>query len=264
MNTILMCEPKYYKIEYEINPWMNKKNLVDSGRALEQWNKLYDILTNKFFCDIKKLEPKEGLPDLTFVANAGLVYKNIFIPSNFLYKGRRPESSYVHEYFASEGFKIRKISLDQYFEWEGDVLTAGDILFGGYPFRSEFAAYKSIERKIRHQIIPLKLVNPWFYHLDICFCPLNSDMLLYYPEAFSPDSISTITKYFSTRLVVDSDEALRFACNSIVIKDKIVIPIDCPKTKYMLEKEGFSVYEIDISEFIKAGGGPKCVILSIN
>ena len=35
-------------------------------------------------------------------------------------------------------------------------------------------------------MLPLELVNPRFYHLDTCFCPLAPGVAIYYPEAFDP------------------------------------------------------------------------------
>lgn len=42
---VLMCPPKYFRIEFEINPYMDKndpKKQVDSKKAWEQWNSLYN------------------------------------------------------------------------------------------------------------------------------------------------------------------------------------------------------------------------------
>ena len=37
---ILMCPPDYYGIEYEINPWMDRRRQVDHARAVRQWTEL--------------------------------------------------------------------------------------------------------------------------------------------------------------------------------------------------------------------------------
>ena len=41
---ILMCPPRYYGIEYEINPWMNRRRQVDHDLACRQWADLRDVL----------------------------------------------------------------------------------------------------------------------------------------------------------------------------------------------------------------------------
>ena len=33
-------------------------------------------------------------------------------------------------------------------------------------------------------MLPLELVDPRFYHLDTCFCPLAPGVAIYYPGAF--------------------------------------------------------------------------------
>ena len=56
-------------------------------------------------------------------------------------------------------------------------------------------------------------------------------------------------------------EARRFACNSVVVDRHVVINADCPVTTAELRARGFEVHEVDVSEFLKAGGGPKCLVL---
>ncbi len=43
-------------------------------------------------------------------------------------------------------------------------------------------------------VIPLKLIDEKFYHLDTCFYPLLDDTVMYYPEAFNSDSLQIIEK----------------------------------------------------------------------
>ena len=68
----LMCAPEYYGIEYEINPWMSRSHQSNAQIAREQWNTLYQLLNLDFNAAIELLDPKPGLPDLVFTANAGL------------------------------------------------------------------------------------------------------------------------------------------------------------------------------------------------
>jgi len=43
---ILMCPPRFYGIEYEINPWMDRRCQSDPRLAQEQWDSLYQLLRN--------------------------------------------------------------------------------------------------------------------------------------------------------------------------------------------------------------------------
>mgnify|MGYP003337226491 FL=1 len=70
MKNILMCEPRYFDVSYDINPWMtNNKGLVDKELAEHQWQELYNSLGG--VTNIKLIPPYNGLPDMVFTANAG-------------------------------------------------------------------------------------------------------------------------------------------------------------------------------------------------
>jgi N-dimethylarginine dimethylaminohydrolase len=64
-------------------------------------------------------------------------------------------------------------------------------------------------------------------------------------------------------LPVTEEEARRFACNAIVVKKNVIINDGCPRIRRVLESLGFSVFEIPLTEFIKAGGSAKCLVLKV-
>ena len=53
------------------------------------------------------------------------------------------------------------------------------------------------------------------------------------------------------------------ACNAIVVGKDVVLNEGCPDTRSKLEELGFGVFETPMSEFIKAGGGAKCLVLKV-
>lgn len=68
-----MCEPLYYDVMYKINPWMG--GVVDRKLAYEQWTNLKNAVES---CgvEVKVVKQVEGLPDMVFICDSGLVYKN--------------------------------------------------------------------------------------------------------------------------------------------------------------------------------------------
>ena len=64
MARILMCPPRYYGIEYEINPWMSTKRPADSALARHQWEALRRLLADTCGAEIVLQEPVPQLPDL--------------------------------------------------------------------------------------------------------------------------------------------------------------------------------------------------------
>ena len=65
-------------------------------------------------------------------------------------------------------------------------------------------------------------------------------------------------------LVLEPDEAAVFHANSVVIGTNIVMPSCSPRVGRQLEAWGFDVAVADVSEFLKAGGGVRCLTLSLD
>ncbi len=262
---ILMCEPKYYNISYEINPWMSKKILVDNSKAISQWEHFKETL-HSCNIDVQLIQPVDGLPDLVFTANAALMINNKAYLSNFRYNERKKEAYYNKLWFTEQHIAIDEYSFtsNHYFEGEGDALFAGPHkLFVGYGFRSEKAYFLHLQQTLNLKIIYCELVNPYFYHLDTCFCPLNENTALWWPHAFSESSQSSIRNAIDV-IDVSEEEAKRFCCNAVVANKNVIMPSNCNKTKKQLEDRGFNVFCCDMSEYIKAGGACKCLTLILS
>ncbi len=61
---------------------------------------------------------------------------------------------------------------NMFFEGAGDALFCGKTLFSGYRIRSDVQGHHYLAKALQRQNLPLELVDPRFYHLDTCFCPL--------------------------------------------------------------------------------------------
>ena len=260
---LLMCPPLYYAIEYEINPWMSRSRQSDSRLAQEQWRALYGLLQDQLDRDVALMEPRPGLPDMVFTANGGLVWENNFIASNFRHEVRRGEATHFENWFKDRGYEIFHLPEQIFFEGEGDLLMCGDLFFAGYRIRSDIFSHHIIAEIIQREILSLGLTNDWFYHLDTCFCPLGGGRAIFYPAAFDAYGLKVLENNVETLIVVTEDEARRFACNAIVVDKNVVMNDGCPRIRDQLESLGFSVFEIPLSEFIKAGGSAKCLVLKV-
>ena len=105
---VLMCEPKYFGVEYVINPWMEGHlGLARAGVARKQWDKLYEQVARLAQVDL--VEPAKGLPDMTFTANAGTVVEDLFVPAVFRVSQRAPEVPLFTEWFSKNGFRIQPL-----------------------------------------------------------------------------------------------------------------------------------------------------------
>ena len=111
-------------------------------------------------------------------------------------------------------------------------------------------------------VLSLELADNRWYHLDTCLCPISPDTEFYYPGAFDRYAQDVISHTFNT-IEVSEAEALRFACNSVVLGNDVIIPSGCPDITAELRKRGYRTFSVDMSEFLKAGGACKCLTLHL-
>ena len=91
MSRLLVCPPDYFSIDYEINPWMRRSNMVDPEAAVRQWHRLMEVLERDVGVVLERMTPVPGLPDLVFTANAGVVVGRRAVPSRFRHDVRRAD-----------------------------------------------------------------------------------------------------------------------------------------------------------------------------
>lgn len=275
MKKIIMTSPTNFSIQYEINPWMNGNiGSTNKSKMVQQWSELRNSLVASG-ADVIVLPPSpDYCPDAVFTANAGVVYKSLFIPSKFRHEERAVEEPFFIDYFKKKGYDIApnliEASREQLsFEGAGDALFNKDrtILWLGTGFRTSLS-YKTVldsfftDSKVI--VRPLELVNPRFYHLDTCFCPLDTGEVLWYPGAFSDYSQMVIESWYEDKNIkVSNVDAEKFACNAVSIGKTVIVPIVTPFLESQLSSKGYTVIQKDMSEFLRSGGACKCLTLEI-
>lgn len=261
--TILMCPPDFYGIEYEINPWMSRAHQSDRDRAQQQWRALHGIL-ERIGAEIRMMRPIPGLPDLVFTANAGLVWRDTVFLANFRHPARQGETPVDRDWFEAAGFRTVLLPAAMSFEGAGDALFCGDTLFAGYLIRSDARAMSWLGDRIGCRVIPLQLVDPHYYHLDTCFCPLSPTEAIYLPQAFDQYARQALERQIPHLTEVQPEEAARFACNAVVVGRHVVLNTGCPHLEGQLAARGYEPHATELGEFIKAGGSAKCLTLRLD
>ena len=94
------------------------------------------------------------------------------------------------------------------FEGEGDALLWNDVLFAGYPWRSDRLSHSWIAAFFGVEVVPLQLTDARFYHLDTALTIVDDVTVALYPKAFTIESLERIA-----RIVPNSfRRATRCAC----------------------------------------------------
>lgn len=262
-----MCPPRYFGVEYVINPWMQGNvGAADVARAQQQWDALHRLVAER--ADVELIEPGPGLPDMCFAANGGLIIGNRFAPAVFSVPQRAPEEALYTSWAEQAGFEIVELPEQHAFEGEGDALwhpgpDSEPVLWAGYGVRSTLESHRDLCDRLDVEVVSLRLVDERFYHLDTCFFPLPGGRVAYYPAAFDGRSLQAIEQRVpeSMRLIVGDDDAMRFACNAVRLGDTLIVNHASDAMRARLEEWGYEVITTPLDEFMKAGGAAKCLTL---
>lgn len=268
----LMCPPLHFGVLYEINPWMHREVSVDHDRAVAQWEALAANL-RAAGAEVETMEPEPHVPDLVFTANAGLVQADPttpasgtgqFVPSHFRYPQRQPETEVFAAWFSARGWRVDRLPTEVDHEGAGDALPFAGGLLSGYRPRSDASAGSVLSRLLGTAVRSVELVDERLYHVDLTFCPLDDRRAICAPLGWDRYGRRVVEGLVPEPLWLEDDEALGFCANSVVVGTNVVMPSVPPRVGRQLAAWGFDVVESPVGEFLKAGGGCRCLTLALD
>lgn len=247
-------------MSYAINPWMDPSVPVAPDLAVRQWDRLrrtYEEIGHQ----VSLIDPLPGLPDMVFAANGALVVDGTVYGAQFRHPERADEAPAYRAWFEAAGFDVR--SPKQVNEGEGDFVVVGDTILAGTGPRTEHAAHLEAQEILGRAVITLPLVDPRFYHLDTALFALDGQNVAYYPPAFSEGGRRVLRRLFPDAVIATEADALAFGLNSVSDGRHVVIAGAARELAAALRERGYEPVPVEISELLKAGGGPKCCTLEV-
>ena len=261
--TYLMCPPDHFAVQYAINPWMNPDEPVDTALAMQQWQRLHTVFASLGHT-VRTVPPVPGLPDMVFAANGATVIDGSVLGARFRYPQRQAEAGaylgWLRAYHAVTG-SIRESAVVN--EGEGDIVYAGRAVLVGHGFRTDPAVGSEITELFGLPVISLRLVDPRYYHLDTALAVLADGVAAYYPAAFDDESRAALGGFFSELIEAKDEDAEVLGLNAVSDGRHVVLPAQATSLAAQLAGAGFTPIGVDLSELLKAGGGPKCCTLEL-
>jgi N-dimethylarginine dimethylaminohydrolase len=255
---VLMCKPLYFdSFDYVINPWM-KPETINREEAIKQWNSLVDAY-KKQGITIEIIDQEKGNPDMVFATDQGIVQGKKVLLSRFWCNERKNETKHYKKWFEENGYTIIYLPHDVYFEGNGDSFFWHDKLLVGVGYRADKKTCKAVSKLLNIEVIPLEIVDPKFYHLDVGFFPLNDETAFYYPPAFSQKSRGVLKKLVPNLIEFTTEEAYGFSANSVVTDHHVIHQKGNQSFTEKLKDLGYTSIEIETGEFMKSGGGIHCL-----
>ena len=231
------------------------KQPIDVARAIAQHQAYLDCLA-ELAVRIISLPAQHDLPDAVFVEDPAVVMDEIAIISNMGAPSRRPETrslANVLSHYRPLKFLTEPATLDG-----GDVLRIDRSVFAGLSQRTNRNGIDRLADLLGaydYQVQPIEVRR--CLHLKSACSYLGNDTVL-----VNRSWIDTKPLCGFELLEVPEEEPA--ASNALLLNDVVIIAASFPKTRALLEKRGFRVQTIDVSELQKAEAGVTCTSLIFN
>ena len=248
-------------VSYAINPWMTGTDPVDPGLAMRQWRALRDTYQSLGH-QVRLIDPVPGLPDMVFAANGGIVIGGRALGARFRHPERAAEADAYLDWFGAQGYQpVHRPRVVN--EGEGDLVFTGSAILAGYGFRAEASVQHDLAAAFGLPVILLRLIDPRFYHLDTALVALAPGVAAYYPAAFDDAARAALASHFSELIEAKDEDAEVLGLNAVSDGYHVILPAEARSLAAQLAARGFQPIRVDMSEFRKAGGGPKCCTLEL-
>ena len=193
------------------------------------------------------------LPDCAFVEDTAIVLDELAVVTSMGAESRRGELAVIAEALAPYR-DVRHVDLPARIEG-GDVVRAGHSLFVGESSRTDAAgirALRDLVRPLGYQVTAVPVRG--CLHLKTACSALPDGRFL-----VNPRWIDVVPLAGSRLLSVPASES--WAADVLPIGEEVVLADGLPATQELLQREGFAIRPVPISEFAKAEAGVTCLSL---
>jgi dimethylargininase len=228
------------------------RSAIDVGKAVEQ-HEVYCEALSQLGLKLFKLPDEPDLPDAVFVEDTAIVLDELAVITRLGAASRRNEPESVARALA--GFRRLEFIRPPATIEGGDVMRIGDTLYVGLTARTNREGVRQLR----------EIVEPYGYrvetievtgclHLKSACTYLGRQTILANRNWLDVQPVAGFT-------LIDVPEDEPWAANTLTIGETVLRPDGFPQTRALLEKLGFKVRVIDISELQKAEAGLTCMSL---
>jgi len=225
----------------------------DYENALKQHNNYIEALKS---CGLEVivLEADEQYPDSTFVEDVALLTPYCAIATNPGAPSRRGEVEEMQELLKKYYTDIEEIKSPGFVE-AGDIMMVGKHYYIGLSERTNLnGAEQMISVLKKHGLNGSVVHFEKVLHLKTGLAYLENNNLAACGEFIDHSEFEKFNK-----IIIPEEES--YAANCIWVNDTVIIPAGFPKAKKSMQTAGYSILEVDVSEFQKLDGGLSCLSL---
>lgn len=222
---------------------------IDAGRA-DVEHEAYARALEELGCELERLPAEPDLPDSVFVEDTAIVLPELAVITRPGAASRRPETASIAEVLGRYR-ELQTVTAPATMDG-GDVLRVERDLYVGLTARTNPEGVAQLEaflRPLGYSVRGIPVAG--CLHLKSAVSWLGDGTVL-----LNPDWVDEA--YFADleRIDVHPDEP--HAANALRIGDTLVCGAAHVRTRELLERAGFTVRPVDISELAKAEAGVTC------
>lgn len=267
LKKVLLSKPNFLKpapINVIADKW--KDSVLDK----EKMQKEHQLLVDTYIAngvEVEFLEADKDMPNAVFSRDFGGCVKEGYILGRFTRDIRFKE----HEEYRKRmnELKVPMIASckEGYFEGGDFAFLNEKTIAIGMMDRTDEKGIEEIQAdldKYGYKIIPVKAKKEYL-HLDMCFNLVTDNLAVAYVEGLPQNFIDELEKLEIELISVSEDKIFDHGCNVQSLGNNKVIALKKnSETNEIMKKKGIEVIELDITEILKAGGGPHCMTFPLN
>jgi dimethylargininase len=222
---------------------------IDLAKA-EAQHRAYQQLLEKCGARVISLPAEPALPDSMFVEDPAIVLPELAVILPLGTESRRAEGASIAQAL-SKFRKLAYLTLPGTAEG-GDILQVGRRIFAGLSSRTNAEGIRQLATILAphgYDVVSVQVTG--CLHLKSAVTYLGRNTLLAHRSWFD-------TKPFAGFEWIDVDPQEPHAANALAIRDTVIFPASFPRTAARLERAGFHVTPLNISELQKAESGLTC------
>lgn len=262
LKKVLVSPPSFLK-PAPINEIAKKwKDTVLDVEKMEAEHQLFTDAYRKLGIEVVYLEADIERPNSVFARDFGGCVKEGYVLGNFKLPLRYKEHMDYERKMKELGIPVIARCKEGVFEGGDFAFLNENVIAIGMADRSNEKGVSEIAEQLKpygYEVFGVPL-NPEYLHLDMCFNLVDDHLAVAYVEGLPKDFRDRLNHMDIELISVPEAAIFAHGCNLQSVGNHKVISLTAnTRVNEELSKKGMEVIELNITEILKAGGGPHCM-----